>query len=184
MMAMKTDTQILEATIFVFAHKPDATMEDVADKAGVTRLTINRKFGTKKQLLEEAQIYSIAQFEQILSRAKKSRKSAMDKFLMVLQEYYHFRDHYFFWMRSAVDEPSRNKKQYMRQLDGIEKMVRDAQEQGGIRQDLPAGWVASFFDFLIIAASTSRYRGVVAERDMIKLVWDTFQYGVSPNRGF
>ena len=55
---MTTDTDILEAAIFVFAYKPDATMDDVAEKAGVTRITINRKFGSKAQLLDKAQTYT------------------------------------------------------------------------------------------------------------------------------
>lgn len=181
---MTTDTDIIEAIIFVFAHKPDATMNDVAKKAGVSRITLNRKFGSKTAMLEKAQSHSIRRFESILKRAHNSRKSSMDKFLMVLQEYYRFRNHYFFWMRTMIDQPSTNQKLFLKQLESIEKLVRDAQEQGHIRQDLPAGWVASFFDFLIIAAGTSRYRGVIAERDMLKLVWDTFQYGISPRRAF
>ncbi len=177
---MTTDTDIIEAAIFVFAYKPDATMDDVADKAGVTRITINRKFGSKAQLLDKAQLYSVKQFEDILKRARTSRKSAMNKILMVLQEYYRFRNHYFFWMRSMVDDPSGNQKHFLKQLEYMEKMVRDAQEQGDIRQDLPAGWVASFFDLLIVTSSMSRHRGVIAERDMLKIAWDTFQSGVSP----
>jgi len=83
-----------------------------------------------------------------------------------------------------VDDPSDNQKHFLKQLEYVEKMVRDAQEQGDIRQDLPAGWVASFFDFLIVASSMTRHRGVIAERDMLKIVWDTFQYGVSPVRSY
>ncbi len=181
---MTTDTDIIEAVIFVFGHKPDATMEDVAEKAGVSRITLNRKFGSKAEMMARAELHSIRQFEKILKRAKNSRKSAMDKFLMVLREYYKFRNHYFFWMRTMVDKPTDNQKLFLKQLESIEKLVRDAQEQGDIRQDLPAGWVASFFDFLIIAANSSRQRGVIAERDLIKIVWDTFQYGVSPRRAF
>ena len=181
---MTTDIDIIEAVIFVFAYKPDATMTDVAKKAGVSRITLNRKFGSKTVMLDKAQSHSIRKFESILKRARKSRKSSIDKFLMVIHEYYRFRNHYFFWMRTMVDQPSANQKLFLKQLEDIEKLVRDAQEQGDIRQNLPAGWVASFFDFLIIAASMSRYRGVIAERDMLKIVWDTFQYGVSPRRVF
>ncbi|WP_159104341.1 TetR/AcrR family transcriptional regulator [Sneathiella glossodoripedis] len=181
---MVTDNEIIEAVIYVFAHKSDATMDDVAKEAKISRITLNRKFGSKEKMIERAELYSIQQFDKILKKAKASRKSSMDKFLMVLKEYYRFRNHYTFWMRTIVDDPEGNQKLFLKQLEIIESLVRDAQEQGHIRQDLPAGWVASLFDFLIIAANSSRMRGIIAERDLIKIVWETFQYGISPRRAF
>lgn len=181
---MVTRIDIIEAAIFVFAHKPDATMQDVANEAGVTRITINRKFGSKQNLMDSAGTYSLKQFDLVLKKAKVAKKSPMEKFVLILRGYYGLKNHYYFWMRTMIDDKSANKKNFLRQLAMVEKFVIAAQETGDIRRDLPSGWVASFFDFLIIAASTSRTRGVVAERDMLNIVLNTLQYGISPQKAF
>ncbi len=72
----------------------------------------------------------------------------------------------------------------MHQLDVIEKLVISAQEAGDIRADLPSGWVASLFDYMAIATNISLYRGVVAERDVYKVAWDTLVNGIAPKKFF
>ncbi|OUR78088.1 hypothetical protein A9Q83_08860 [Alphaproteobacteria bacterium 46_93_T64] len=181
---MATQSEIIEATIFVFAYKPDATMTDVADKAGVTRVTINRKFGSKQNLLDQAAAHCIKEFDYVLRKTKSAKKSPMEKIILVLRGYYGLKNHYFFLMRTMVDDQSTYKKNYLRQLEIIEKLVIAAQENGDIRNDLPSGWVASFFDFIIIAACTSRFRGIVAERDMLSIALNTLQFGISPQKAF
>ncbi|MEH6475174.1 MAG: TetR/AcrR family transcriptional regulator [Sneathiella sp.] len=181
---MITHTEILEAAIYVFAHKPDATVSDVAKKAGITRVTVNRKFGSKQKLLDQAASHCIKRFGQVLKKAKSSKKTPIEKIILILRGYYNLKDHYFFMLRIIVDDQSTHKKNYLKQLEIIEEIVIEAQECGEIRQELPPGWVASFFDFIIIAACTSRYRGVVAERDMLGIALNTLQFGISPQRAF
>ena len=181
---MITHIEILEAAIYVFAHKPNATITDVAKNAGITRVTINRKFGSKQSLLDDSAAHCIKQFEKILKKAKSAKKSPLEKIILILRGYYNLKDHYFFMMRIIVDDNSAHKKNYLKQLGIIEEIVIAAQECGEIRKELPPGWVASFSDFIIIAASTSRYRGIVAERDMLGIALDTLQFGISPQRAF
>lgn len=181
---MVTETEILEATIYVFAYKPEATMEDIAARAGVTRITINRKFGGKQRLKEAAARHSVKVFDQIIRRAMTGKKPPMDKFFKIMREYYRVRHHYYFWMRTMIDDEDQNRKAYLRQLEKVEKLVIEAQERGDVKAHLPSGWVASFFDYIIITAANNRYRGVVAERDALNIAWHTFMYGVAPQKAF
>ncbi len=181
---MVTDTEILEATIFVLAYKPEATMEDIADRAGVTRITINRKFGGKQKLKEAAARHSLKIFDHIIRRAMSGKKPPMDKFFKIMREYYRVRHHYYFWMRTMIDEEDQNRKAFLKQLDKVEQLVVKAQERGEVKAHLPSGWVASFFDYIIITAANTRYRGVVAERDALQIAWHTFMYGVAPQKAF
>jgi AcrR family transcriptional regulator len=181
---MISDIEILEAAIFVFANKPDATMSEVARQARVTRITINRKFGTKDKLLKKSAQYSVKHFDRILKKAMSGRKPPMEKFFSIMREYYRLRHHYFFWMRMMVDDDDKNRQLFLRQLEKIEKLVVIAQENGEVRADLPPGWVASFFDYVIVMATMSRYRGLVAERDILDVAWNTFLYGVAPQKLF
>ena len=64
------------------------------------------------------------------------------------------------------------------------ELLSDCLQESAEKEQLPPGWVASFFDFIIIAACTSRYRGVVAERDMLGIALNTLQFGISPQRAF
>ncbi|MBL4907118.1 MAG: TetR/AcrR family transcriptional regulator [Sneathiella sp.] len=181
---MVSDKQIIEAAILVFAHKPDATMTEVAKEAGVTRITVNRKFGSKTDLLQITAGYCVAKFEEVLESACSSDKTAIEKIYIILTGFSKLRNHYFFWMRSRVDDKRKNQEIFMRQLDVVEQLVIAAQNAGDIRADLPSGWVASLFDYMAIAASTSLHRGVVAERDVYKVAWDTLVNGIAPKKFF
>lgn len=181
---MVSDKQIIEAAILVFAQKPDATMSEVAKEAGVTRITINRKFGTKSDLLQVAAHYCLDRFEEVLKQSLKVNCSAFEKIRLILVGYSGLRNHYFFWMRTGVDDQLKNRDVFMRQLDTIEKLVISAQESGDIRPDLPPGWVASLFDYMAVAANIAMNRGVVAERDVYKVAWDTLVNGIAPKKFF
>ena len=181
---MVTDKQIIEAAILVYANKPDATMTEVAKEAGVTRITVNRKFGTKKDLLESASTYCIARFEDVLRNARNTDYTALEKIFLILKGFSQLRNHYFFWMRTSVDNKSKNQEVFMRQLEVVEQLVIAAQHAGDIRSDLPSGWIASLFDYMAVTASASTYRGVVAERDIYKISWETLLNGISPKKFF
>ncbi len=181
---MVSDEQIIEAAILVFAHKPDATMSDVAKEAGVTRITVNRKFGSKKDLLQIASSFCIDRFEEVLQKADASDRPALEKFYLVLMGFSKLRNHYFFWMRTSIEDRNKNQKVFLEQLDKVEKLVIAAQRAGDIRADLPSGWIASLFDYMALTASTSLYRGVVAERDIYKVAWDTLVNGIAPKKYF
>lgn len=181
---MVSEKQIIEAAILVFAHKSDATMSEVAKEAGVTRITVNRKFGSKTDLLQIAASYCLDQFEDVLKSACQTDRSAIEKIYLILQGFSKLRNHYFFWMRTCVDNKNKNREVFMRQLDIVEKLVIAAQDVGDIRTDLPSGWVASLFDYMAIAANTSLNRGLVAERDIHKVAWDTLVNGIAPKKFF
>ncbi len=181
---MVNEEDILEATITVLAHKPDATMHDIAREAGVTRITINRKFGSKADLIEAAARHSLQVLQRIVRRALSGKKPPMDKFFRIMRDYYRLRNHHLFWMRTMVDDNNRNRKAFLRQLEKIESLVKEAQENGEVKSDLPSGWVACFFDYIIMTASLTRYRGIVAERDILNTAWSTFMYGVAHQRAF
>lgn len=181
---MVTDKQIIEAAIHVYAHKSDATMSDVAKEAGVTRITVNRKFGTKKDLLEVASTHCIDCFEEVLRNARNTDYTALEKIFLILKGFSQLRDHYFFWMRTSVDNKSKNQEVFLGQLEVVEQLVIAAQKSGDIRSDLPSGWVASLFDYMAVTASASVYRGVVAQRDIYKISWETLLNGISPKKFF
>ncbi len=181
---MVSDKEIIEAAILVFANKPNATMAEVAKEAGVTRITVNRKFGTKQDLLEIATNYCLDQFEDVLEAAHQSSKPPLEKIYMVLKGYSFLKNHYFFWMRVYVEDRGRYHAVFLKQLEIVEKLIVAAQQSGDLRSDLPSGWIAGMFDYIAISANTSLNRGVVAERDIYKVSWDTFMNGVSPKKFF
>jgi len=181
---MVSDTDIIEAAITVFANKPGATMADVAKEAGVTRLTVNRKFGAKKDLIHIATTYCLDRFEDVLEEADRQGKSPLEKVYRVFRGYSLLKNHYFFWMRIYVDDRSRYHRVFLKQLEMFERLVVAAQQSGDLRADLPSGWIAGMFDYIAITANTSLNRGVVAERDIYKVSWDTLMNGVSPKKLF
>ncbi len=181
---MVSDKQIIEAAILVFANKPDATMKEVAKEAGVTRITINRKFGSKNDLLKLAGRHCLERFNDVLKSAYAADRPAIEKIHMILYGSAKLRNHHFFWMRTFVDDQQRNQELFLKRLDVVEKLVIAAQQAGDIRSELPSGWVASILDHMAVAADFSLKRGVVAESDVYRMAWDTLLNGIAPKKFF
>ncbi|WP_169545493.1 TetR/AcrR family transcriptional regulator [Sneathiella aquimaris] len=181
---MVTDEDIIEATITTLAHKPEATMQEIAREAGVSRITINRRFGSRNDLLQIAATYSLDLFEDILLNAQKSRKPPLDQIRQIFEGYAGLSNHYFFWMRGFVEDRKKYETIFLNQLAMVEKLVLAAQDRGELRKDLPTGWIAGMFDYLAITVNSSLNRGVIAQRDALNLGWDTFLNGVSPKKFF
>ena len=62
---MDTKTNILETSIKTLSKKPRSSLDQIAAAAGVSRMTINRYFKGKDNLLNEAEKYCLNKFSQV-----------------------------------------------------------------------------------------------------------------------
>ena len=68
--AERTAQAILEAAEQVLSEDPAASVEQIAEKAGVARTTVHRRFATREALIEALAASAVGQIEQAVAAAR------------------------------------------------------------------------------------------------------------------
>jgi len=175
---MKTRQKILEASAATFGHRPNATLDDVAAEADVSRITVIRHFKTKDDLLLETSAYCVESFDTVVAASQDDTIATLERVRQLLLRFAQLGNHYWFLLRATSVNEAEHESALKAQLNAVEALVKKAQDEGVLRPDLPAGWLACLIDFYAMAVSSASERGVVAARDLESLAWDTFLNGV------
>jgi TetR/AcrR family transcriptional regulator, transcriptional repressor for nem operon len=153
------EKETLEKAMQVFWKKGyNATsMEDLVTGMGINRASLYGTFGDKKQLymaaLRHFQVQSQSQNNEIVAKNPTSPKAQLTAILeFQLEESLHDADHKGCMIANATAEMAllddevcnfvTNNKCVVE--DFFEKLIREGQTQGEIRQDLPPQYAASF----------------------------------------
>ena len=75
--AERSARAILEAAEQVLAEDPGASMEQIAEAAGLTRITVHRRFANRQALLDALSISSIQQLPKVMDEARPSSAPAL-----------------------------------------------------------------------------------------------------------
>ena len=164
----------------VFGRRPNATLDDIAAEADVSRITVIRLFKTKDDLLDETSAYCIACFDAAIAESDRQTSLAIERVKKLLLRFARLGNHYWFLLRATSVNEDKHVEALRNQLNVVEALVKNAQAEGTLRPDLPAGWLACLIDFYAMAVSSASERGLVAARDLETLAWDTFLNGVFP----
>ncbi len=181
-MAAPTNTtrdSLIEAAIQVFAAKPTATLAEVAEAAGVKRVTLHRLFGTREELLKEIAIRSLAEMDHACEKAVEGTKSALDALRAIVEALVPVGDRcYFLWEQSDVWEEPSVAKQTARQDKELEELIEMAKAEGSIAADIPTAWIIASIVSVVYAALTTSRSGDIAVNDAGKLAVRTLFAGI------
>lgn len=178
---METKEKILEAAVEVFSWGPSSSLEAVAKKAGITRMTVSRHFKSKDVLLLKAREYCIDLFQKVIDEAMASQQSSIDKLKQILVKYVPLHSHYLFLIRAAAGKIDDEGNERLRmQVASVNRITEQAKEDGYIRKDFPTVWVSSFLDFIAIGIGNVKQQGSIAPNETDWVAVESFLYGCSP----
>lgn len=175
---MDTENKIFEAAVYVFGRTPSASVTEVAKKANISRMTVNRYFKNKENLILETYKYCIRCFQKAIDRHKGTRIGDVEKLQNILWEYIDLGNHYSFLMRNSRDVHNEHEATFLKQLSIVTKIVKRAQKKGHIRSDLPEEWIACFMDFGAFAVNSAIEHGSISSSNARDILWKTLFYGI------
>jgi len=144
--ARRNRTAILDAALDCLARDPQASIIDIAQAAGVGRVTLYGHFATRSQLIEAAFVHALRQAEATLDAIDLSG-DPRECLVLLASSSWQIMDRYrgalaaaqrelpLGRIRSHVDEP----------MDRVAALIRRGQRSGVFRSDLPVDWLVALF---------------------------------------
>lgn len=157
--ARRNIAAILDAALDCLARDPQANIVDIAQAAGVGRVTLYGHFPTRGQLIEAAFVHALRQAEETLdavdlsgdpcaalTRLASSSWQIMDRYRGALAAAQ--RELPLGRIRSHVDEP----------MVRVAALIKRGQREGVFRMDLPTDWLVAMF-YTVMHGAVSEIAG-------------------------
>ncbi len=174
---------LLDVAVSTLAANPAASMQDIADAAGMSRATLHRRFPSREALLAaiaDWALREVRQFTDAITLDGVTGRRALERLLehgVQLAPKLGFLS-----MEVSLDADVA----LVTRMDAIASVwhswVEDGQRRGEIRVDLPARWIGDAIEGLMMAVFRGVRIGTTAPVDALRLVRITLFDGIIERR--
>ena len=180
--AERSITAITNAALEALASDPDASMAEIARRAGVVRATIYMHFPTRESLLDAVMEHATAQVAEATRTAEPDRgepKEALERVLLAT------------W-RAAEPVPQHPADQHQPALGpgtapptppddhAVHPAPRTRPSEGVFRNDVSATWLIAVVRAIVHVASTELQAGRLSEAEVERTMLTTAFAAISP----
>jgi AcrR family transcriptional regulator len=178
--AGRSIARILDAALDALASDPDASMAEIARRAGVVRATIYVHFPTRETLIDAVTQRAITEVGAVIDLAEPERGDAADALRRVLASTWRELDRYHALVAITTQLPHAEvRSKHRAVLARLEPLIARGQRDGSFRSDVPASWHLSMLLALIHAASAELRAARIADTHAERALVDTVLGAVS-----
>ena len=148
---IRSQQAIIEAGIATLLRNPSAGMSEIADAAAIGRATLYRHFESREALVRKLALVCLEETEAALKpHGRLSGRAAVETLIDVLMPMAdRFRFLVSLW--SLVEGDVQVARIEARMRDELHGLFQQGIAAGDFRPDLPASWMAAFFDSTLTA---------------------------------
>lgn len=181
---MDKKLMILESAIKVLAKTPTAPVGDIAKAAGVTRVTVNRHFANRDNLVKEALSHAQAKFAAAVDDVERAGgPGAKTKLAGFIERLIPLHWECVFLMRfMAWQSCGEDLVEFAQQQAIVDGWIKCAQAEGTVRQDFSPDWIVTVLSYVALAIGDIKELGAIAPRDAAKVAIDIFFNGCGDKR--
>ena len=166
--AERSVARILEATVDCLSLDPDASMADIARRAGVVRATIYVHVPTRESLLGAVTHHALADVAQGIASADPDSGDPVDALRRVISATWRKLGRYHALIAINTQRPHEElHHQHESALAALEPLIVRGQAAGAFRSDVPASWHLATLLALIHGASGELRAGRI-EEDLVE----------------
>jgi AcrR family transcriptional regulator len=183
--AERSVSRILDAAIDALASDPDASMAEVAQRAGLVRATVYVHFPTREALIAAVTERAMSEVIQVIEAAEPGRGNPADALRRVVTEAWRTLGRYHALVELNTRLPQAELRHRHRSvLATLEPLIARGQRTGTFRADVPATWHLSMIIALIHAASAELRAGRMDANEAQVALWATVHgaVGATPKR--
>jgi TetR/AcrR family transcriptional regulator, mexCD-oprJ operon repressor len=161
--AERSIARILDAAVDALGDDQEASMAEIARRAGVVRATIYVHFPTRETLLEAVTERALAETAAAVAEAEPERGDPADALARVVIAAWRKlgRYHALVAINTGTQAPEELRHRHGPVLGRLLPLVERGQADGAFRADVPAGWHLSMLLALIHAGSAELRAGRV-----------------------
>jgi AcrR family transcriptional regulator len=171
---------LLDTAVATLAANPGASLQEIAEAAGISRATLHRRFAGRDELIMAIGGWAISQLEGISDSVESSGLRGRAAIENLLEQAVQLAPKIGFLISDHTLECN---EEFMGRVDAAQRrwhsMIEDGQRLGEIRIDLPARWIADAIEGLMIAVFHGVRHGFTAPNDALRLVRITLLDGVA-----
>jgi len=158
--AQRSFDSILDAALDALASDPDASMAEIARRAGVVRATIYVHFPTREALIAEVTRRAVAEVTEAIEAAEPARDDARAALERVVAAAWRNLGRFHALVEVNARLPHANlHAMHQPVLAVLQPLVARGQRDGAFRPDVPATWHLSMLLALVHAASGEQSAG-------------------------
>jgi TetR/AcrR family transcriptional repressor of mexCD-oprJ operon len=162
--AERSIARILDAALDALATDPDASMAEIARRAGVVRATIYMHFPTRDALIDAVTQRAITHVGGVIDAAEPEGGDATDALRRVVTSAWRELGRYHALVAITTQLPhSEVHSKHHPVLARLEPLIARGQRDGSFRADVPAAWHLSMLMALIHAASAELQAARIAD---------------------
>lgn len=180
----RADTQrtikaIMVAAERVLSRNPAATMEDIAEAAGVARTTVHRRFATREVLVEALGQWAARQFDAAIDTARADTSPPLIALYQVTANVLDVKIDWGFALSGQSADPSSTGGTHESVAFRCRELFRRAKLAGLLREDIDLEWARRVYYALIHEAAVDlRSRSGADSATAATLVVDTLLRGM------
>jgi len=152
--AERSAARILDAAVEALADDPEASMAEVARRAGVVRATVYVHFPTREVLISAVTEHAMSEVVDVIVAAEPERGDPADALRRVVTEAWRTlgRYHALVAINTRLSDAELHQR-HGKVFAALQALIERGQRTGAFRKDVPAGWHLSMLVALIHAAS-------------------------------
>jgi AcrR family transcriptional regulator len=180
--AERSIASIINGALQTLASDPDASMAEIARRAGVARATIYMHFPTRESLLDAVMEKATAQVAEAIRGAEPDRGEPQEALERVLCATWKQLSQFHNILQININRLSA-KELYRRHLPMTSQFIpllERGQADGVFRNDVSATWLIATVRAIVHAASTELQNGRLSEADVERTMLTTAMNAIRP----
>ena len=173
---------LLDIAIRVLIKRPGASLQDIAQAAGIGRTTLHRLFATREDLIHALLLSALTVVEQTTTESCLEKGTALEALERFIKDFVPLGHHFHFLLTERFDSEDsaiQTRMDYLQKQ--FEDLIRRGQQEGVFRTDLPVLWMLESLTALLFMAWESIHDGYTAPRYAPELVLTTLTQGIGKN---
>jgi AcrR family transcriptional regulator len=165
--AERSIARILDAAVDALASDPDATVAQIARRAGVVRATIYVHVPTREALVDAVTDRAMTEVAEAIAAAEPESGEPGEALARVVRSAWQTlgRFHALVAINTQQHGQAELQAKHHAVLAALEPLIARGQREGSFRADVPAGWHLSMLLALIHAASGELRAGTVTDAE-------------------